>query len=284
MGLNVGLKMAVITDTKAKNIKPGDKPIAHGGVAGLRLESGSAKGNGKWILRFVSPETGKRRDMGLGRYPDIGIADVGKAAMAAREQIALGLDPIKDRKKQEASQQAEAGVPTFEEAARQVHIEQSPGWKNAKHVAQWITTLETYIFPVIGKVKVPALTPKHFADALRPIWLKKPETASRTKQRCHAVMAWCWAHGMVAANPVDVIEHLLPKQTPTEQHQPAMPWAKIPAFICDHLKERQPGDSTRAALEFLILTTARSGAIRMMSWAEVDFDNAIWTIPPEPGR
>lgn len=276
--------MAMITDTKARNIKPSDKPIAHGGVTGLRLEPGSTKGTGKWTLRFVSPVTGKRRDMGLGRYPDIGIADVGKTALEARELIAKGLDPIEQRQTEVAAQRAEVEALTFEQAARQVHIEQSPGWKNAKHAAQWITTLETYAFPTLGKVKVSDLTPKHFAEALRPIWLAKPETASRTKQRCHAVMAWCWAHGKVAANPIDVIEHLLPKQIPTEQHQPAMSWAKIPTFVKDHLKGRQPGDSTRAALEFLILTAARSGAVRMMTWSEVNFDEAIWTIPPEPGR
>ena len=256
--------MAIITDTKAKNIQPGTKPIAHGGVVGLRLEPGGKKGTGKWILRFVSPVTDKRRDMGLGSYPDTGVAEVGRAAMEVRKLIGMGLDPIEQRKLNVASEQAGANVLTFSKAAYQVHTDRADGWRNKKHVAQWIKTLEDYVFPILGNIKVPDIKPQHFADALRPIWLEKPETASRVKQRCHAVMAWCWAQELITSNPLDVVELLLPKQMPSEQHQPAMPWKKIPVYIQEHLKERQSADCAKAALEFLVLTAARSGAVRLM--------------------
>ncbi len=97
-------------------------------------------------------------------------------------------------------------------------------------------------------------------------------------------MAWCWAQELITSNPLDVVELLLPKQMPSEQHQPAMPWKKIPVYIQEHLKERQSADCAKAALEFLILTAARSGAVRLMKWSEVDMGNAIWTIPAESGR
>jgi integrase len=115
---------------------------------------------------------------------------------------------------------------------------------------------------------------------LRPIWLKKPETASRVKQRCHKVMKWCLAHGLVPGNPVDVVAHLLPQQEAARDrttHQPAMPWRDIPAFVT---KLRAGAYSiTRALLEFVILTAARSGEARAMMWDEVDLEARVWTVP-----
>jgi len=196
-----------ITDVRARSLKPGDKPIAHGGVSGLRLEPGSARGRGKWILRYVSPVTGKRRDRGLGAYPDVGIADARVRAEKARAIIASGADPIEVNKAEEQAAKTALEALTFEGAALQFHEEQKAGWRNEKHRAQWINTLRDYVFPSIGPRKVADLVPGDFADALRSIWLTKPETASRVRQRCQTVMKWCWAHGMVAGNPVDVIDH-----------------------------------------------------------------------------
>jgi integrase len=128
------------------------------------------------------------------------------------------------------------------------------------------------------------IQPGHIADVLRPLWLSKAETASRLKQRIHAVMAWGWAHGHCSANPVDVVHHLLPSQpgkAVRTEHQPAMPWRDIPAFLANHVHNREPYDLTRAMLELLILTAARSGEIRGMTWSEVNLEAATWTIPPE---
>lgn len=270
-----------ITDIKARNIKPGDKPIAHGLVPGLRLEPGSARGRGKWILRYVSPITGKRRDRGLGVYPETGIADARTKAEVARALIASGLDPIDAAKAEKEASQAKLEALTFERAAIQVHEEQKVAWRNEKHRTQWINTLREYVFPFIRDKLVADLSPGHFADALRPIWLEKPETASRVRQRCHTVMKWCWAHGHVTGNPVDVVDHLLPAQPGKRarvQHHPAMPWHDIPAFINSALRGSR-ANSSRPLLEFVILTAARSGEARFMEWDEVDFDNAVWTIP-----
>ena len=270
-----------LKDVKARNIKPGDRPIADGTVSGLRLHPGKDKGHGKWLLRFVSPETNKRRDMGFGVYPEVSITEARKAAASARDLIRDGVDPIDARNTNAQARQRDAQALTFEKAAREVHEDLKPGWQNSKHAAQWITTLETYVFPHIGNRKVENLKARDFAEALRPIWLKKPETASRVKQRCSAVMGWCAAQELVGANPVGVVTRLLPKQASSRErvvHQPAMPWQMIPDFIENVLGAGKPSLS-KTMLEFLILTAARSGEVRAMTWDEVDLDAAVWTVP-----
>jgi integrase len=273
--------MNQITDLGAKRIAPGDKPVADGKITGLRLESGSAKGQGKWILRFVSPVTGKRRDMGLGAYPEVGIAAARAEGSAARQSIASGKDPIEEREADRAARAGIAKAITFEQAARQVHEAQKPGWKNSKHADQWINTLRDYAFPRIGNRKVGDLGPADFAEVLRPIWLEKPETASRVKQRCHMVIKWCWAQQLVKANAVDVVDHLLPQQPGKRErttHQPSMPWRDIPALVKGVL-HAGAANVTRALLEFVILTAARSGEARAMTWDEVDLEAKVWTVP-----
>ncbi|WP_258537682.1 tyrosine-type recombinase/integrase [Pandoraea pnomenusa] len=178
--------MAILTDAKARNLKPDGGAVAHGGVTGLALHASSTKGKGKWVLRYVSPVTGKRRNAGLGGYPDVGIADAAKLALAMREQLAKGVDPL-DAKISEANQPQ---LPTFKKAAETLHGELLPGWKNVKHGQQWINTLTQYALPTLGSTTLDQIEPRHIADALRPIWLEKPETASRVKQRIHAVMSW----------------------------------------------------------------------------------------------
>ena len=274
--------MGLLTDTRARNIKPNDAPIAHGGIRGLALHpSPNIKGHGKWVLRFVSPVTKKRRNAGLGSYPDISIAVAAEQARNMRAQLARGQDPIEAR----ATEASRPRMPTVREATETLHAELSPGWKNAKHTQQWINTLTEYAFPLIGSLPLNQIEPRHVADVLRPIWLEKAETAGRVKQRLHAVMAWGWAHGYCRANPVDVVEHLLPLQPGKAirtQHQPAMPWRSIPDFAKKHLRASNRGfDVAQQVLAFLILTAARSGEVRSMTWDEVDLDDEVWTVPAE---
>jgi integrase len=145
---------------------------------------------------------------------------------------------------------------------------------------QWITTLETYVFPFVGHKPVDELRPADFAEALKPIWLDKQETASRVKQRCHAVMKWAWGRELVSGNPVDIVDTLLPKQAGAQRrvtHLPSMPWRDIPDFMKSVVLQRT--NVTRLLLEFVILTAARSGEARGMTWDEVDFEQRVWTIP-----
>ncbi len=272
--------MALLTNTKAKHIQPSDKPLPHGGITGLTLYPSATKGRGKWVFRYTSPITKKRRNAGIGAYPEISIAEAAKRATTMKEQVTNGIDPL-------ALKQAHAEIPappTFEEAGRLLHSELKPSWKNEKHAKQWITTLEQYVFPAFGTVTLDAITPADIANVLRPIWLNRSETASRVKQRIHAIMQWGWAHGYCTANPVDVVSHLLPQQVSAHirtEHQPAMPWKKLPLYISTHIHSNERYNITRAILLFIMLTACRSGEAREMRWKEVDFKQAIWTIPAE---
>ena len=283
--------MAILTKLKAHSIEPGDKPIADGTVTGLRLHPGKKKGQGKWLLRYKSPteyeeknpEKLARREMGFGVYPEVSIDEARKSASAARVLIREGKDPIEARKADKSALKTEAQAFTFEKAARQVHADLKPGWQNPRHAANWISSLEMYVFPRIGKHKIRDLKANDFADTLRPIWINKADTASRVKQRCSAVMDWCIAQELIGANPVGVVSRLLAKQAgPRERvvHQPAMPWRKVPELIEGVLRVGKT-NLTRAMLEFLILTAARSGEVRAMTWSEVDLDKAVWTVPAE---
>ena len=270
--------MAIITDTKARNIKPDSPTLPHGGVVGLSLIPSNSKGSGKWVLRFVSPVTGKRRNAGLGTYPEVGIAEAGKKGLAMREQIIKGLDPLEEKDKLNNL----PGIPTFEQAAEIRHKVLLPSWKNERHAHQWLNSLRQYVFPMIGKLTLDQIQPSNVANVLKPIWLEKPETASRVKQRIHSVMSWACGNQYCQSNPVNDVHQLLPKQpglTTRVKHQPAMPWKDIPEFFNSHLHSTNKYDVTRPLLEFLILTAARSGEVRGMQWSEVDIENATWTIP-----
>ncbi|WEK50847.1 MAG: tyrosine-type recombinase/integrase [Candidatus Kaistia colombiensis] len=271
----------MLTDVKARKLEPNSKPISDGAVAGLYLFPSTKAGTGKWIVRYVSPQTRKRRDMGLGRYPDVPIREARTAALEVRRLLDGGLDPLEVRRENVAKATAVPAVPTFEAAARQVHDDMAPGFKNGKHVAQWITTLERYVFPRLGGVAVTDLRAADFAGVLRDIWLSKPETASRVRQRCDKVMSWCAARGFIVASPVPVVDMLLPKQPGKRErtnHHPALPWREIPLFVSTVLRAGRPTQS-KLMLEFLILTAVRSGELRGMRWEEVDWEKRIWTIP-----
>jgi integrase len=171
---------------------------------------------------------------------------------------------------------------TFKDAALELIENKRPGWKNAKHAAQWTATLNTYVYPKIGQVEVVKVETADVIGALTPIWTKKPETASRVRQRIEAVIDYATALGHRSGdNPArwrGHLDHLLPKPTKVRavKHHPALPHANMADFMSD-LSGRS-GVAARA-LEFTILTAARSGETRGMTWAEVDLDARTWTIP-----
>ena len=270
----------MLRDATAKAIKPTDKPIPDGTVTGLRLHSTKTKGRGAWKLRFVSPETGERRDMGLGIYPDISINEGRRLANKARSQIALGIDPISARTNDKKATLIEANILTFADAAEKVFANSKAGWKNKKHQAQWINTLRTYVFPNMGHKLLSEIDVNDVAESLRPIWLTKAETASRVKQRIHHVLEWACAQQIIVGNPVNGVKHLLPKQPSTSlrvQNFPAMPWRIIPRFVVEDIGDVD--NVSRNLLLFVILTAVRSGEARKATWSEFDLKQRIWTIP-----
>jgi integrase len=171
---------------------------------------------------------------------------------------------------------------SFRELAADLIASKSPGWRNTKHAAQWKSTLLTYADPILGCLDVNAIDTRHVLSVLRPVWTSKPETASRLRQRIEAVLDYASAQGLRdGQNPArwrGHLENLLPRPSAVRrvQHHPALDWRDIPTFMAA-LRQRE-GISTRA-LEFVVLTTARSGEVRGMRWVEVDFRSNLWTVP-----
>lgn len=183
---------------KAKELGPLDvsrltEPGLHfvGGVAGLALQV-SATGARSWILRAMVGT--KRRDIGLGGYPDVTLAGAKKTAREKRDKIKEGIDPVEDARAARSKLIAEsvAGI-LFSEAANKYITAHEAGWKNVKHGQQWRNTLETYAFPIIGKMRVKDIDTPHVEQVLNPIWTAKPETASRVRNRIELVLDWATA-------------------------------------------------------------------------------------------
>jgi integrase len=251
-----------------------------GSVAGLALQV-THTGARSWILRVMVG--GKRREMGLGGYPDVTLAGAKESARAARAKIKEGVDPIQDaKKKRSALAAARASAITFEEAANKYIAAKESGWKSQKHAAQWRATLERYAFRDIGQIIVADIQTSHVARVLQPIWAVKTETASRVRGRIEAVLDWATVqHFRKGDNPArwrGHIEHLFPARADVQkvEHHAALDYRQIREFMVDLRK--QTGIAAKA-LEFAILTAARSGEVRGATWSEFDLENATWTVP-----
>lgn len=259
-----------------------DSPGLHfvGGVAGLALQV-TGTGARSWILRVMVG--GKRRDMGLGGYPDVLLAGAKEAAREARKQIKSGIDPIEDAKaKRSALAAAVASAMTFSEAASAYIAAKEHEWKNAKHGAQWRSTLETYAYPVIGNIFVRDIEHEHIVKVLGPIWTSKTETASRLRGRIESVLGWATVSGYRKGdNPARWRGHLdkvlaQPSKVHTVEHHAALDWREVGAFM---VALREQEGMVAKMMEFAILTAARSGEVRGATWSEIDMDDATWTIP-----
>jgi integrase len=245
----------------------------HADGNGLYLEV-DASGAKHWLLRIVIQ--GKRRDIGLGSVSLVSLAEARETAAAMRKVARAGGDPLADRRA------ARRVVPTFKEAAESCHEEHKNGWKNDKHAAQWLTTLETYAFPLLGQVKVDEIGMPEVRDVLLPIWLEKPETARRVRQRIGTVLDWATTKAFrEGENPVRSVAKGLPKQKDSAEHFAALPYDDVPAFLTKLRATDQTGPVIKLAMEFLILTAARSGEMRGAVWREIDTAAKLWTIPAE---
>ena len=255
---------------------------AVGGVAGLYLHV-NARGARSWILRVVVGD--KRRDMGLGGYPDIGVADARQKAREARLKIEQGVDPILLRKQAKSELMAlQATDKTFEQAAGEYIKIHADSWSNGKHRKQWESTLAAYAFPVVGKLSLRHIRQEHILKILEPIWTTKTETATRVRGRMESILDWAKVKGLRSGeNPAawkGHLDHMLPAPTRLKkiEHLTAVPVREMPGFM---VKLRQAAGIAAQALEFLILTAARSGEVRGITWEEVSLDDALWIVPAE---
>jgi integrase len=258
-----------LTDRAVRTAAPGRH--MDGTVRGLTLLVWSS-GARSWVLRYQI--AGRRRDMGLGPYPEITLARAREKALEARRLVKEGIDPMDARRR--------AKVLTFQAAAESLIESKRPGWRNAKHAAQWTATLTTYVYPKLGAMDVKAIDTRAVLDVLRPIWTTKAETASRVRQRVEAVLDYAAALGLRAGENAarwkGHLDHLLPAPSKVKQveHHAALDWREAPSFLAELAKRE--GVAAKA-LAFAILTAARSGEVRGMTWAEVDDADGIWTVP-----
>ena len=216
---------------------------------------------------------GKRRDIGLGRYPDVGLAQAREAAAKHRSLIAAGADPIAEKRK--------AAIPTFREAAERTFEANKPRWRNGKHTISWWQSLEKHAFPIIGDMPVDQIDEEHVLRILTPIWGVRMETARRVRQRIRTILKWAMAHKFVRHNVAgETIDGALPPMPKVKNHLRAMPYGQV-SMLVQTVRDSQASLAAKWCLEFLILTAARSGEARGARWSEMDLDAATWTIPAE---
>ena len=251
---------------------------ADGGGLYLQVTASGAK---SWIFRFQI--NGRRRDMGLGGVVDYSLSEARDRATEARRLVKDGIDPIAARAAREAEQRLdEAKLMTFEAAAKTYIDAMKPGWKSAKHAAQWTATLEAYAYPTIGKLPINGIDTGLVVKCLEPIWSTKTETASRVRQRIESILSYAkvrgWRTGENPARWKDHLDQVLPAKGKVAkvEHHASMPYADVPGFW--PRLQLQDGMGARA-LEMAILTATRTTEVLQAGWPEFDLDEKVWVIP-----
>ena len=274
----VAKELGALAVSKLK--EPGMHPV--GKVAGLYLQVLSPAAR-SWILRVMVGE--KRRELGLGSYPAVSLKEAHTKAQAERDKISVGIDPILQRREAASNLRANQALEmTFEVAAKRFMDAKSSEWKNPKHGDQWRNTLETYAYPLIGRLYVRHIGREHVMQVLEPIWLTKNETASRLRGRIEAILSWSKVKGYRSGeNPAawrGNLENLLSKPSKVQKvrNHPALPIAEIGEFMP---RLRAIDANGARCLEFAILTAARSGEARGACFGEIDWEANVWRVPAE---
>jgi integrase len=253
----------------------------HGDGDGLWLRVVSSERKA-WLFRYQRQR--RQREMGLGPFPAITLADARDKADAARRLLANGIDPLEQRREQRAAEAAaSARATTFAEACNAYIASNEAAWRNPKHRYQWRATLD-YACETLGSMPVGAIDTEHVLRVLQPLWTKKPETASRLRGRMELVLSYATARGWRDRNVLNAalwrgnLQLVLPSKRKVRkvEHLAALPWQEAPAFMRE-LRERESFGVN--ALMFAILTATRSGEVRGAAWDEIDLDRAVWTIP-----
>ena len=250
----------------------------------LRVTTGeSGKISKYWIFRYAVD--GRDRQLGLGALDTIAPREAREAAAECRRLRLQGIDPIERRKTtQAAAKAAGANAMTFDQCAARYMKAHASSWRNPKHRQQWTNTLTTYVTPVFGNVLVQVIDVALVTKALEPIWNEKPETASRVRGRVEVILDWATARGhRQGDNPARWRGHLdkllpAPAKVRKVKHHPALPYVEIGAFMVD--LRALHGIAARA-LEFTILTAARTGEAIGAKWDEIDLQAKVWTVPED---
>ncbi len=227
-------------------------------------------GTRSWIQRLVI--RGRRRELGLGAAALVSLAEARELALANRKLARSGGDPLADKRRAE-------GVPTFADAARRVVEQKQGGWRGRWHAQNWLRSLERYAFPRIGERPVSEVNSADVLEILTPIWHVKAETARAVRQRIRSVLEWAIAMELRADNPCDRVVPVLGPQNDIVQHRRALPHKDVAAAIETVRASASVAPAIKLAFEFLVLTAARSGEVRLATWDEIDTAGQVWTIP-----
>lgn len=266
-----------------KKIKEGRRGLTSDG-GGLYLKV-STPGNASWIFRYKTDK--KCRDMGLGRYPEIGLAAARNLAFQARQLRAIGLDPIEEKAKAEAIAkqarfEAEITNHSFANLTDRYIANHSPAWRSTKHRSQWENTMRAYTFPVIGHLPPNQVQTTHIMEILTPIWEAKTETANRVRNRIELILDFAKALGYTTGtNPArwrGHLDKLLPKRSKIApvKHHAAIHWSEIQPLVQTLMHKKAPAYQ---ALLMTILTACRTSEVLNARWEEIDWENLTWTIP-----
>jgi integrase len=284
-------KIELLTEKQVRNAKPDKgkfvKRLLDG--AGLYLQATAGKDgvNRNWILRYELD--GARHDMGIGPLHTVGLAEARRRARDLRLQILDGVDPLEAREEERAERRAKAQaaraemakVTTFRQCVDLYLKKHGAKWQNAKHAAQWRSTLKTYAYDVLGDLNVADIDQGHLVKVLEPIWRTKAETARRVRGRIEAILTFATAYKFrTGDNPArrDLINTLLGGTQKVVEHHAALPFDECPAFMVE-LRGRK--STSAAALEFAILTAGRTGEVIGARWDEIDLKHKTWIIPKE---
>ena len=228
-------------------------------------------GRKSWVQRLTVH--GKRRDIGLGPFDLVSLAEARIKAWENRRAVFEGRDPLAERR--------QAKAPTFREAAARTLEGLRSQWRNEKHAAQWGTTLETYAYPTLGDRRVDSIRGEDVLRVLLPIWTTKAETARRVRQRIRAVLSWAQAHGFTSGNAAaEGIDGALPKMHGRKTHFRALPYREVGEALAT-VEASRASLAARLCFRFLVLTAARSGEARGARWNEIDPGAREWRIPDE---
>ena len=249
--------------------KPGRYGDGHGGHGLSLLVKERAGGGVRKMFTQRLRINGKPCDLGLGPYPVVTLKQARAKALENRRAAFNGLDPRTSR------------IPTFATAAEKVIALNEPNWRDgAKSAAQWRASLRDYAYPVIGNKPVSEVTTHDCMNILKPIWNSKRETAKRVQQRVSRIMQWSIAEGHRLDDPVAPTSAALPKNGHAREGMKALHWSEVSTAL-DTIRASDAYEVTKLAFEFVVLTAARSGEVRAMTWQEIDMDAAIWTVPGE---
>ena len=267
------VKHAMMTEEMVEELT---KPGTYGDGDGLTLRV-SKTWRKHWVLRVTI--SGRPRNIGLGSYPAVGLAEARERAKENLAAIRQGQDPVRERRAAMEQANPQASVPTFRVASATVIEYLTPTWRTPDSAKQWERSLSNHILPVLGDKLLSEITPSDITKVLTPIWLEKEETARRVLQRMARIFDFAVEQDWRQDNPAGKhILRSLPKQNRQRQHYPALNYHEVPNALAT-VRDSSADQITKLAIEFMVLCAARSGEVCSAHWSEIDIANGVWKMP-----